>query len=71
MENLLLLLAVLACPLTMWFMMRSMRGHRDESGVETNEDSRMRERLAILEEENARLRAREVLSDESGHTSQH
>lgn len=41
-EFLLLALLVLACPISMWFMMRGHRGHRDHGGETSDAHRRMR-----------------------------
>ncbi len=61
MENLLLLLAVAACPLMMWLMMRSMHGNKGEQETQPADDrqktARLKDEVAHIRQEVARAQA--------------
>ncbi len=69
MENLLLFVAVAACPLMMWLMMRAMRGKEDHQEGRAPEDrlkaTRLKDEVARLREEVARRGAEEDVPDRS------
>lgn len=63
MENVLLLLALAACPLVMWLMMRSMggKGGKRDDPADRHEATHLKGEIAALREEVARRKAEESL----------
>lgn len=60
MENVLLLLALAACPLVMWMMMRSMGGKGgQEDDTADRQEAHLKGEIAGLREEVARRKAEE------------
>ncbi len=60
MENVLLLLALAACPLVMWMMMRSMGGKGgQEDDTANRQEAQLKGEIAELREEVARRKAEE------------